>query len=274
MTVCIENLLNYLHSDSPFSLAESWDNVGLLIGDRNQQVRSILIGLDPSNRLIDEAIALGADTVITHHPIIFKPLAHIDTAAPAGRLLAKILAHNIAVIACHTNLDSAEYGVSDALASALGLDELRPLVPAGGQYGAKAGLGCLGSYIRPLDVEEFFSRVLTVLELSAIQVAGPEPSSIQRVALCGGSGSELAERAFAAGADVYLSAEIKHSTARWAEEHTFCILDGTHYATEKLAVKLLADKISTACSLHGWNIEVHCTASEKPPMILRGSNRR
>ncbi len=106
---------------APFSLAEAWDNVGLLVGNPEQEVTAVLAGLDPTNSLVDEAIKKGANTIITHHPVIFKPLSAINTAEPSGRLLEKALANRIAIIGCHTNFDSASQGVSDYLALQLGL---------------------------------------------------------------------------------------------------------------------------------------------------------
>ena len=101
--------------------------MGFLIGNPDQEVTSILIGLDPTSALIDEALASGANTVVTHHPIIFRPLPSINTADPSGRLLETALTNRIAIISCHTNLDSATDGVSDILAAMLGLVQLTPL---------------------------------------------------------------------------------------------------------------------------------------------------
>ena len=144
MTVTIQDIIAGLDRKTPFSLAESWDNVGLLVGNPARAVSRVLIGLDPSTSLVDEAISRGADTILTHHPVIFKPLPRIDTSSPEGALLEKALCHSIAIIACHTNLDSATDGVSDILATELGLGELTPLVPAGAEH-PEAGLGRVGS---------------------------------------------------------------------------------------------------------------------------------
>lgn len=265
MTVRVKDILHNLDNEAPFSLAEEWDNVGLLVGNPDSEVRSILIGLDPTNSLIDEAIEKGADTVLTHHPAIFRPLPNINTGSPEGRLLEKALSNKITVIACHTNLDSSADGVNDILAELLGLSELKPLLPAKEHDNPLSGLGRIGRYEEPMAAEDFLRMILEVLELPSIQVAGPLPEKIRCVGLCGGSGSDLAETAQQNGADIYLSSEIKHHVARWAEEHRFCVIDGSHYGTEKPAVKLLGDKLKKISAENGWSLDILETETEKHP---------
>lgn len=272
MTARVKDILNTLNTLAPFDLAEPWDNVGLLVGNPDQQVTAILAGLDPTNCLIDEAISLGANTVITHHPVIFKPLPAIDTSTPEGRLLEKALTHRIAIIGCHTNFDSAETGVSAILAERLGLDNHSPLIPTPEKSSAKSGLGRIGSYLHPLTPAEFLQRLLHALGQESVQVAGTLPKKITTVAVCGGSGSEFAIQAQSLGAEVYVSAEIKHSTAIWAIESNFCIIDGSHYATEKPAVSFLVEKLEEAGRRENWNIRILETTTERHPFIKLDRN--
>jgi len=268
MTVKIKDILERLNLEAPFCLAEPWDNVGLLVGNPEQEVTAVIAGLDPTNNLVDEAIARGVNTIITHHPVIFKPLPSINTGEPSGRLLEKALSNRIAIIGCHTNFDSAEEGVSDVLAHQLGLQGLTPLVSAAGERTNHTGLGRVGIYPSPLTSAAFISRLLDVLDLPSVQMAGRLPDEISRVAVCGGSGSDLAPTAFEQNVDVYLSAEIKHSTAIWAAENDFCIIDGTHYATEKPAVALLVKKLQEAADENNWKIEILQTETERHPFVL------
>jgi dinuclear metal center YbgI/SA1388 family protein len=272
MTVRVKDILESINIEAPFSLAESWDNVGLLVGNPEQEVTAVLAGLDPTNKLVDEAIALGANTIITHHPVIFKPLSTIDTTEPNGRLLEKALSNHIAIIGCHTNFDSAREGVSDYLALQLGLKNLSPLVASSDNDTAGTGLGRIGTYPSPLTSADFLARLLTALNLPCVQMAGLFPEKISTVAICGGSGSDLAPVAYRRGADVYLSAEIKHSTAVWAAESNFCVIDGTHYATEKPAVALLVKKLKEAGDKKGWGIEILQTKEEHHPFVLMDKN--
>ena len=267
----VQDILKQINSSAPFDLAESWDNVGLLVGDPQREVRKILVGLDPTTALVDEAVAKGADTIITHHPVIFRPLKSINSGEPEGRLLATALSHSIAMIGCHTNLDSARMGVSDILAERLGLSELTPLIGSGTDDGT--GIGRIGKYSEPLDDETFIKQMLEALSLESVQIVGKVPETVSTVAVCGGSGSDFAPDALRAGADVYVSAEIKHATAIWAKERDFCIVDGTHYATEYPAVSLLVNQLSQWIEDTGRTVVVLKAESEAPPFSTLNSRR-
>ena len=268
----VKDIVKTLNLEAPFRLAESWDNVGLLVGSPDQEVTSILIGLDPTNTLIEEALTSDANTVVTHHPVIFQPLSSINTADPGGKLLEKALTNRIAIIGCHTNLDSAADGVSDILAAKLGLRELSPLLPSAEKEFSGTGLGRIGCFSVPVSATVFMERVLEVLNLPSVQIAGKVPKTIKTVAVCGGSGSDLAAEALARGADIYLSAEIKHNIAIWAIENSFCVIDGTHFATEKPSVGLLAEKLDLANSIQNWNIIIRQSKTEAHPFVLIDRN--
>lgn len=270
MNIKLIDLLAGLDQIAPVELAESWDNVGLLIGDPQRETRSLLLGLDPTLSLLEEAVSRGADTLVTHHPCIFHPLPSVQISTPTGAFLEQALAHKINVIACHTNFDSAAVGVSDALGALLGLENLQPLRPIGSS--GNLGLGRIGNYNESMSFEMFLRRVFAALGSCAVQVAGKPPQKIQSVALCGGSGSELTEDAFRKGADVYLSSEIKHSTARWAEDAGFCVIDGSHYATEKPAMMLLGNTLETLARSKGWDINIYQSKSEKPAFTFTHKN--
>lgn len=265
MVVTVNDLLAALDQLAPFAIAEPWDNVGLLIGNKQREIASVLVGLDPTVSLLKEVIRSGADTLITHHPVIFKPLPAIDTAEPAGQFLEKALLNKINVIACHTNFDAINPGVNDVLATALGLDHLRPLIPSTSHPVEGVGLGRIGLYQSGLWRQEFVQRLLRAIDQQTIQVAGTMPETISCVALCGGSGSDFAAVARDSGADVYISAEIKHNVARWAEDAGFCVVEGSHYGTEKPAVKLLVQRLDDFAHEHGWELTIRETETEGHP---------
>lgn len=266
MAVRVKDILRSIDGTAPFSLAESWDNVGLLVGDAEREVSGVLVGLDPTTPLLDEAIARGVNTVVTHHPVIFKPLQAINTATAKGRLLEKALSNKLSIIAAHTNFDSAVGGVSAVLARHFGLGDLAPLLPAAGTS-KPIGLGCIGSYGAPLTAAAFRRRLLQILQLQRVQMAGSLPETISVVAICGGSGSEFAPQARALGAQVYLSAEIKHSTAIWAVENNFCVIDGSHYATEKPAVAELVSRLQETALNEHWQVSIFASIMEHHPFL-------
>jgi len=258
--ITIECILKSLNSLAPFSLAEDWDNVGLLIGAADDTVTSIIVGLDPTTELLDEAIAHNANLVITHHPIIFSALKSIRTDQPTGAFIAKAITKQIGIIACHTNLDVVPNGVSRILAQRLGLTDLLPL-SAANPASPDIGFGQIGTLPVPLASHEFLEHLCKVLSLPTVAVAGPLPEIIKRVAVCGGSGSEYAAVARAQGAQIYITGEVKHHIARWAEETDFCIIDAGHFATEHLVSAVLAADL--AASLASQAIEIPVYATEK-----------
>ncbi|CAG0910128.1 unnamed protein product [Cyprideis torosa] len=265
-------LLEIIETLAPSSLAEGWDNVGLLVGARSRPCTSVLVGLDPTIELLEEAIEKGSDTVITHHPAIFKALSNIDTDSPNGRFLEKAFSGKINVIACHTNLDAAQGGINDHLAQSLGLQEIAPLQHS--QASELPAIARIGHYPQALEQKEFLARVFHILELDYVAATDNLPNRIQTVAVCGGSGSDFAEAALEKGADVYLTGEIKHSTAIWARQAGLALIDGTHYATEKAGMSHFAKRFSAAAKEHGLKIEISNTTKETPPFVQlsRGRN--
>ena len=268
----VKDLLEILEGIAPAGLAEHWDNVGLMVGNPDQQLTGLLVALDPTEEVLAEVNELGANTIITHHPLIFHPLKAIYTDQPLGRFLQNALAGEIAVIGCHTNLDQAANGVNDALAASLGMTETSPLAPAEAvahpamnEDRPAVGLGRLGRLVEPLSGEAFIAKLGGVLDLPVLRVAGQVPKEINTIAVCGGSGSELAEQAFAQGAQVYVTGEVKHSTARWAEAVGFCVIDAGHFATENPVVESLANRLNDIFSARGVDISIHTSAKQKNP---------
>lgn len=261
----VGDILGLLEAIAPSGLAADWDNVGLLVGSPDQEVRGILVALDPTVAVLEEAIGRGCNLVLTHHPVIFKRLKAINPAQPIGRLLKKALGHNLAVIGCHTNLDLAAGGVNDTLAKSLGLTEVTGLQDDNGA----AGFGRIGN-VPPLGPGQFIRHLAEVLGRPVFSVAGALPSTISRVAVCGGSGSDVAEAALACGAQVFITGEVKHSVARWAEAAGFCVVDAGHFSTEKLVVPVLADILRSETAAKGWQVVIATADVEKDPWNFYG----
>lgn len=269
----VKDLLKILDETASFGLAEQWDNVGLMLGNTNQTIQGVLVALDPTEEVLTEAQELGADCIITHHPLIFHPLKSINTDQPLGKFLRRALVHDIAVIGCHTNLDQTVGGVSDVLASSLGIQDCKPLVPAenNSQPGDNIGFGRIGQLADPLNGEAFIGYLCDFFKLPALRVAGQLPEEISTVAVCGGSGSDLAEAAFAGGAQVYITGEVKHSTARWAEAAGFCIIDAGHFATENPVVESLVEVLLSAFAERDINIPVGSSEKQQNPFVYHQS---
>jgi dinuclear metal center YbgI/SA1388 family protein len=270
LRITVQALMEILEEIASFGLAETWDNVGLMVGDPEQDISGILIALDPTEALLAEAAEAGINTLVTHHPLIFHPLKTVRTDQAVGRFLQRALADRMTVIGCHTNLDLAGGGVNDVLANTVGLSDIKPLTHRSPAIGEKdsplpAGFGRWGRLKPPMGGEDFLRHLLKVLSASALAVAGPLPATISTVAVCGGSGSELAEAAYLKGVQVYVTGEIKHSTARWAEACDFCVIDAGHFATENPVVRALAVVLQKIIAEKNWNLKVVTATHQHDP---------
>lgn len=264
--VCVRDLIALLDKVAEPALAESWDNIGLMVGDPDSEITGILVALDPTLEILDEAKRKGCNTIVTHHPLIFKGLKSVRTDHPEGRILARALLDRQVIVGCHTNLDKVSGGVNDMLAARLGLVNSRVMVPD--TFLSEPGLigfGRIGELPGPLDFPDFIASIREKLALPVVKVAGVPPAEITKVAVCGGSGSELAPLAMANGAHIYISAEIKHAMARWAESVGFCIVDGGHFATENVMVLGLAKLIRSGFAELNMSADVLTTESQISP---------
>jgi dinuclear metal center protein, YbgI/SA1388 family len=260
----VQDFLTILQQIAPEHLAEEWDNVGLLVGDPRQRVQRVLLALDPTSALIEQAAAEQFDLVITHHPIIFRPLKTVRTDTPVGQFIAAAVRNRISVIACHTNLDVIQNGVSDHFAQALGLTETRPLVPSRGGCDLGYGIGRIGTLPEPVSALTFLDRIRQVCSLPWLLEAGTRPEQVKIIAVCGGSCSELTETAFHQGADVFVTAEVKHSVARWAADAGLWLLDAGHFATEQPAMLIFRDLLQHHIAAHFGNITVDVAVQHSP----------
>lgn len=263
----VRDFLTILQHITPDNLAEEWDNVGLLVGDPQQPAHRILLALDPTCSLIDQAQAGHYDLIITHHPIIFRPLKTLRTDRPNGRFIGSAVSSHISVIACHTNLDSIQGGVSDHLAQALGLVDTKPIVPSRKGFDLNCGLGRIGAYPTPVSAEAFLIKLRSACSPPWILEAGPRPDRVTTVAVCGGSCSDLAEMVQDLGAEVFVTAEVKHSVACWASDAGLWLLDAGHFATENQAMTLFRDTLRQQAASRSWDVVIE-TALQQPPLRL------
>jgi dinuclear metal center YbgI/SA1388 family protein len=214
--------------------AEPWDAVGLVCGDPAAQVRRVLFAVDPVAEVADEALEWGAGLIVTHHPLLLRPVHGVPATTPKGRLVHRLITGGVALFTAHTNADVADPGVSDALARAVGVTgPLRPLSPSADD--PARGLGRVGDLAAPLSLREFAACAAKGLPATAagLRVAGDPDSLIRTVAVCGGAGDSLLGVARAAGADVYLTADLRHHPAsEFREEGATALVDAAHWATE------------------------------------------
>ena len=225
------------------TLAESWDAVGLVCGDPDQEVRRVVFAVDPIAAVVDDVLAAGAELLVTHHPLLLTPVHGVPADDPKGRLVHRLIRGGSGLFVAHTNADRApDHGVNDALAAVLGLRDTVPLEPTDDD--PRAGLGRVGQLEEAMTLREFAAHAAAALPatVGGVRVAGDPERLVRRVGVCGGSGGSLTGAAAEAGADVFLTSDLKHHTvAEWQQSVPLAVCDVAHFATEWPWLPVAAD---------------------------------
>ena len=230
----VRDIAAAIEAFAPLSVQEDWDNSGLCIGSPDQPVHGVLVGFDCTPQLVDEAVALGADMIVTHHPLIFHGLRTLSPDDPTGETVIKAVRAGIAVYAAHTNADKVPEGVSGAMARRLGLRSVRVLDPdAGGQ----TGLGAVGTLPAPMDAARFLAHVKSVFGLQVLRCSAPVDVPVSCVAVCDGSGGSLIGKARSAGAQAYLCGDVSYH--HFFTSKDFMVIDIGHFEGEVDIVDIL-----------------------------------
>lgn len=256
----------------PPELAESWDAVGLVCGDPGAEVGRILFAVDPVAAVADEALVWGADLVITHHPLFLRPVHGVAATTPKGRLVHRFIAGGVALLTAHTNADRAAPGVNDALAAVLGLEDTRPLVPV--DDGGSGGLGRIGRLPHPEPLAAFAHRVAGALPVTAagVRAMGDPHAVVETVAVCGGAGDSLLGIVRAAGADVYVTADLRHHPSSEAGEAGGpALVDVAHWASEWPWLGSAAALLTAELSAAGSTVETRVSTTPTDPWTLHRS---
>ena len=229
----VKDIISVIEEFAPLSLQESWDNSGLCIGSPEDSVSSVLLGLDCTPELVDEAISCGADMIVTHHPLIFSGLKKISTEDKVGEAVIKAIKAGISIYAAHTSADKVIAGVSGAMAARLGLKDVAIL----DEDGDGTGLGVVGNLPEAMAAEDVIRLVKDRFGLKAMRASRPVDGMIERIALCGGSGGSLIKAARRSGAQLYISGDISYHN--FFTEDGFMIMDIGHYESEIEIVDIL-----------------------------------
>ncbi len=240
----VGEIAQLIEQSLPLGWQESYDNAGLAVGNPEAEVTTVLVALDATEEVVEEAIAMGAQMVVTHHPIIFRPIKQLAWANRQQRTIAKAIAGGVALYAAHTNLDSAPaVGISHLLATKLGIEEEGLLEPSAEQG---VGIGIVGNLAEPMAVEEFLARVKSTLGIEALRHSTPRTESIRRVAICSGSGGGLIEAAERLGADAYIAADFKYHD--FVDADRMILVDVGHFESEICAIDILFELLSKKMS--------------------------
>ncbi|MGW0750546.1 Nif3-like dinuclear metal center hexameric protein [Streptomyces sp. NPDC002587] len=252
----------------PPSRAEQWDAVGTVCGDPEAEVSRVLFAVDPVQEIADEAVKLGADLIVTHHPLYLRGTTTVEAGTFKGRVVHTLIKNDIALHVAHTNADTADPGVSDALAGALDLRITGPLVPDTTDPAGRRGLGRICELDHPETLREFAARAAAWLPATAqgIRVAGDPDAPIRRVAVSGGSGDSLFDQVRAAGVDAFLTADLRHHPVSEAREQSpLALVDAAHWATEWPWCEQAAAQLDAISERHGWGLRTHVSRTVTDP---------
>ena len=249
--------------------AADWDAVGLVCGDPDAEVRRILFAVDPVAEVAGEALDWPADLIVTHHPLFLRGVHGVPATTPKGRLVHSLIRAGIGLHVCHTNADAADPGVSDALAGALGLTDLRPLDPRPDT--PWLGVGRVGVLPEPEPLAAFGRRVAGALPPTAhgVRVAGDPERTVVTVAVCGGAGDSYLDTVRALGVDAFVTADLRHHPASEATEHPGApaLLDVAHWASEWLWLDDAADRLRGVLAERGTTVETRVSTLCTDPWV-------
>ena len=237
----IKEITDAIERFAPLALQEEYDNAGLVVGDPEREVGRALLAVDVTEEVLAEAEQEGCDLVVTHHPIVFHPLKRLNEADYVQRCVARAVRRDIALYACHTNLDSAPGGMSWRLAEMLGVGNLRVLQPS--ETGDGAGFGVVGELPEAVDTVEFMRIIQRRLEVSVVRYSDIATSGVRRVAVCTGAGASLIGEARRAGADIYITADMKYNDFMTPDK-ALTVADIGHFESEYCAIQLIFDILS------------------------------
>lgn len=242
----LKKIIEKTEEFAPLNLACSWDNVGLILGDRNKNVNKILLALDLDIDIAKEAKKAGAEAVFTHHPIMFKPVNKINTDTPEGRCILYMLQNDIALYSAHTNLDAAEGGLNDYLAALYELEDVKVTdTHYTDENGRVFGLGRCGKLPKEFELEELAGYIREKTGANDVSYVGESTAKLKTAAICSGGGGSRVNAETAEAADVYITGDIKYSNARDASALGLNLISIGHYDTEIFCMdifeKLFAD---------------------------------
>ncbi len=251
-------VISRLETLSPCFYAESWDNVGLLIGSRKKQVSKIYVAVDATDEVVEEAILMEADMIVTHHPLIFSAMKKITTDDFIGRRIVKMMKNEISYYAMHTNFDVTH--MADLAADRIGLTARSVLdVTYEGETG-KAGIGKAGLLPEEMTVSQVAELVKSQFGLEQVKIFGEPLRKVQTAGICPGSGKSVIDYAVKSGVEVLITGDIDHHEGIDAMAKGLTIIDAGHYGLEHIFVPYVVKYLEEECS----GVEVYHAVNQNP----------
>ena len=239
----VSMIRDYFNEKAPYYMKLDFDNVGMLVGCCGVDVTKVVTALDITDEVVDEAIDCGAQLIVSHHPLLFDAIKRVTDDDSKGRKIIRMIQNGISAICLHTNLDTAEGGVNDCLLGALGASCGELLDPHGTHTdGTPYGIARLGKLDEPMAFSTFLQMIKASLNSNGLRyVDGGKP--VHKIACCGGAGAMDMEKAFLAGCDTYVTADLKYDHFLWAKEVGLNLVDADHFCTENVVVPRIREML-------------------------------
>ena len=254
----INKIIEAIEMIAPLELVPDWDNSGVQINIGKKDIKKVLIALEITSGVINEAKEKEVDLIVVHHPLLFYPIKQIDKSTVLGSQIIDLINSNISVYATHMNFDLTEGGNIDDLVLKLKLKNVKKF--------AGDIIGSYGELSETVSFEELCQYVKTSFDISKVDTVGSKSAIIKKVGLCCGAGFsvETIEDAFKQGCDVFISGDVKHHEALYANERGICLIDAGHYGTEKFFVQNLSEKLNAAI---GKEVEIIASEIDINPFL-------
>ncbi len=259
MTIKCREVVKFIEEIAPKCLAEDWDNVGLIIGDFDKDIKHILVCLDITSTIVEYAENKNVDMIISHHPLIFKPIKNICMSNWKGNLILRLIKKDICVYCAHTNLDYAEKGVNWCLARTIGLTEIENLKT--GSLENDYSFGKVGVLSPPQELSKFIDNIKNTLKIKNIKLVGNIDKEINKVAVFSGSFDDSILNAITEDIDILITGDIKYHTATEILEMSICAIDAGHFGTENIIVSQITDWLQKQFP----ETKISCNNMEKDP---------
>ncbi len=235
--VKLNKILEFLSNLAPFEYAESYDNIGLLVGDKEREINKVMITLDADEKVVNDAFKKECELIISHHPLIFTPLKKIITDDSISRTVIDLIKNDISLISMHTNFDSVESGLCD-----LFLDKVADTKQRIALHGDEInGCGRIAELKNSTTLMNLLNIVKKEFNLNSLRYIGNKEKKIEKIAVCNGGGADFIYNAKEMGADVYISGDIKYHHARFAYENDISLIEVPHYEAEIIFCKYLKE---------------------------------
>lgn len=257
----IKEVIDALERFAPLPLQESYDNAGLQVGLTEAEVSGALLCLDVTEKVVDEAVALGCNLIVSHHPLIFRALRQIAGVNEVQRTVAKAITSNVTIVSMHTNMDNARGGVNYMIARKMGLGDVSFLDPRTVQ-GIECGSGVVGTLPKGMTSQQFVDMLKSVFDVDCVQANQLLHRPIRRVALCGGAGSFLLPQAVEACADAFVTGEMHYHEYFGYDQQIQIAVIG-HYQSEQYTNEIFKSIITEACP----GVKTYLTRANINPII-------